>query len=421
MSAGPETAERNGAGLPQGSTAPSRWVLGLLCVALVLLTAALAVRSGTSLRYLDERHYHQLALRLCSGDGFTTASGLPTAFRPPGYPLFLAALYQAWSSPLAAKLANAVLLGLLAWILGGMVARHAPKGQFLPPILILLYPVLPYTATTLYPQTLGAVLLAGCVSLLTQPGHPWRPALLAGLLLGGVCLTIPSFLLLVPLLAVYRAATHWRKPSRALGLALILLAVPLATLSPWTLRNALRFGEFIPVSTNSGRNLYLGNSPNAGPTDGVNVEIPEADRPDPSWSEARTDRHYRDLAWKWIRHHPGKAARLYLRKVGGYFHFRNKLFTTDESSRTRDVVMAITYYPLLLAGFLRIGLWKRFPLANEERLCALLYLGNAFCAALFFPRIRFRLPFDALLIACAASLAGRWMASRLSAASPGRR
>ena len=42
----------------------------------------------------DEPAYHALAVHLLKGEGFVTESGQPTAFRTPGLPLFLCALYS---------------------------------------------------------------------------------------------------------------------------------------------------------------------------------------------------------------------------------------------------------------------------------------------------------------------------------------
>jgi hypothetical protein len=46
----------------------------------------------------------------------------------------------------------------------------------------------------------------------------------------------------------------------------------------------------------------------------------------------------------------------------------------------------------------RLALWRRRPLSRPERLLLLVYGYNVFVAALFFTRIRFRLPFDVALL-----------------------
>ena len=79
---------------------------------------------------------------------------------------------------------------------------------------------------------------------------------------------------------------------------------------------------------------------------------------------------------------------------------------TAESPLWRDLVMLVTYGFLLLLTAARLALCRRFPLDEYERLALLLYVLNGAFAAVFFTRVRFRLPFDFLLISlCALFLA----------------
>jgi len=61
--------------------------------------------------------------------------------------------------------------------------------------------------------------------------------------------------------------------------------------------------------------------------------------------------------------------------------------------------MFVTYYPLLICLLVRLLLAWRIPLSKTETLLFAIYLVSAFFHALFLPRIRFRLPYDAVLIA----------------------
>src|SRR5918911_3723757 len=70
----------------------------LLLAALFLL--AFAVRLYAAAAYgaepsADAADYHRLAAGLAAGRGYAGEGGLPTAWRPPGYPAFLACVYAA--------------------------------------------------------------------------------------------------------------------------------------------------------------------------------------------------------------------------------------------------------------------------------------------------------------------------------------
>ena len=388
-----------------------------LCAVVFIAAAGLSVFSGNMLRYPDEREYHQLALNLASGRGYVNEQAQPTASRPPGYPLLLALIYRLWERPLAAKLVNACALALTALVLSRLALAIQPGiGGMLAPALVLCYPLFTYTAGTLYPQTIGTLLFVASLFLIVRRGS-WKTAALAGALFGFLILVIPSFLLLLPVVAAYvpispsplpAPAGHFGDPQSAnrnpSGWRQTILFIVSAALviAPWTIRNFIRFNAFIPVSSNSGINLLLGNSPNTRPNSGVNVDISDYERQTAGMTEVEKDRFFKQSAVTWIRGHPGAALRLYFQKVAGYFNYRNELYTRSESSHGRDAVMFLTYYPVLAAGVLRLCLFRRFPISRPELFLAALYLGNALLSAFFFTRIRFRVPFDAILIALAA-------------------
>ena len=165
----------------------------------------------------------------------------------------------------------------------------------------------------------------------------------------------------------------------------------------WTARNAVVFGSFIPVATNAGYNLLLGNSENTV----INAETTTnicVHWPDPSLTEVEQDAHFRNEALIFIRENPGNAFKLYIQKWANYFNFRNRLVTNAESSDVRDLLVLFTYGPLLLIAIGRVFFMKHRPLSKDEILFYVIYLGSAFVMAVFFSRIRFRLPFDLLLI-----------------------
>ncbi len=396
------------------SALPSRHIVWLTCAIIFGLTALVAVRSGDDLRYLDEKSYDQLARQLIAGQGHVSDNGRPTAFRPPGYPWLLSAVYRLWPRPLAAKLVNVFFLACVAGLLAEIVGAIAPGGKSFAPLLVLLYPLFSYTASTLYPQTFGTLLFVAGIYFLVCFPDALLAAPASGLAFGALILTVPSFLLILPVVAVFVLLVQRRAPVRACGSAAGLVCCALLVVSPWTIRNAIVFHAFIPVSTNSGMNLLLGNCENAGPDSGANVDIRHYDAEAIGMNEAQADNHYQRCAKQWIMQHPGAAARLYVLKVLNYFNFRNRLAVPSEGDAGKDAVLFLSYYALLGAAVARGLMARRFPLSSTEWLCYGIYFGNAFLSAIFFTRIRFRVPFDALLIVCVAILVGQVRAAWLS-------
>jgi hypothetical protein len=161
------------------------------------------------------------------------------------------------------------------------------------------------------------------------------------------------------------------------------------------------------VATNSGENFLLGNSENTTPDGGATVDISHYRAAAEPLGEVERDRFYRRQALDWMAENPGAALSLYLRKVLNYFNYRNVLVTDSESSRLRELVLMVSYWPVLLLGIGRLLYDRWVPLNRIELLLSGLYFSNALVSALFFTRIRFRIPFDFLLIALAASFVGR--------------
>lgn len=400
------------------ATAPlpawQRWLPVALLLLQFLATSLLSIRDGDLLRYADERDYHNLAQRMNAGQGYVDNDGRPTAFRAPGYPLLLAAVYRVSNHALAAKLLNGVWLLVATLLLMQLVRARWPAARWAVPLLVLVNPLMLYSATTLYPQVFALFLFVLALWLLLHRGT-LLAALLAGAAWGYLTLSVSSFLMLLPF-TLAGALWVWSGPfAGRLARVAVFVAAFGAVMAPWIARNHEVFGAIVPVSTNGGLNLWIGNSPTTRPNSGVNTEVRFWDETR-GMDEVQTDAYYRDRAVAWIREDIPRAATLYLQKTINYFNFRNEVATAGQSSRANEIIVFLTYYPVLLLGLWRVLQWRRAPLSRLEWVFLILYVGNAFLSAIFFTRLRFRVPFDALLVVLAAGglelLRSRWAARR---------
>ncbi len=253
----------------------------------VVLLLALAVR-GTALGVAwhrlaeDPDGYWELATHLQEHGTFGYANRAgeirPTAYRPPLYPLLLAAgnlvpLSHAWVAALHLGLgASTVLLVYVAgcrwWDVGaGRIAA----------LLIALDPILLNQSTLVMTETLAAALVMGiwCSVALAhraERGAGRRVAwTVAGIGLGLAVLSRPTFLvwgaaLGVALLAApgqgaesppHEQGRGWRRRLEAVALLGLAAAV---VLMPWVLRNRSRFDRTLLTTTHGGYTLWLGNN-----------------------------------------------------------------------------------------------------------------------------------------------------------------
>jgi hypothetical protein len=386
--------------------------LGLIGILLVFAgSALLAVWSGDSLRYVDEVDYDQLAKSLVHQHEFVTYSGRITLFRPPGYAFALAAIYEVVQSPVVAKLLNCLALAASGYLLMRLSRRLFPSYAALAPYLVLFYPVFLYAASTLYPQTIGGLLFLATILLVSGAEAGPMRLVGAGILYGALCLAIPSFLYITPFLLGYLLFGR-RRPDRSSLVSCIVFGTAIAlTIAPWTIRNRIVYHAFVPVSANGGFNLVIGNSPatraNGKPT------LKEACGQVPYMpNEVEFDRALTRCAVDWITGHPEAAARLYVGKLFNYFNFRNELSTPTQATSWQDWAVFATYYPLLIVALLRLAMFRRYPCSRVEWLLYAIYFGNGVLTAVFFTRLRFRMPFDLLLVAIDSAFLARFLEAR---------
>ncbi len=208
----------------------------------------------------DAQSYNYLAQTLARGKGWGYGN---SAYRPPGYPVFLAGIYLLVGLPngvfTAARLLQAVLatatialIGVMVWQLAGrraMLIALAIGAVYVPLVLV---GVSLMTEALFVPLALIAVICA----LQARVGRRrmlW--IVLSGFCTGLAALTRGNgIVLMVPLaLVVWTARPRWSW--RAALAPLVLLLVACATVAPWTIRNAYAQHAFIPVTDELGNTI----------------------------------------------------------------------------------------------------------------------------------------------------------------------
>jgi len=179
-------------------------------------------------------------------------------FHPPLYPYFIG-VFSLLGGLAAVKVAQAVVSALLVPIVGGLGAAVFGSGAGLAAAAIAaFYPELVWFAAHFWVETVFTVLLWWGFERLFQADERASTglALVAGLLFGASILARETALYFLPVIAVWLA---WRRPGGAVRGATFLLAAVL-TVAPWTLRNWVVYGAFVPVSTAGALNLWQGNA-----------------------------------------------------------------------------------------------------------------------------------------------------------------
>ena len=391
--------------------AQDKKIVFLLCTLIFIVSGAFCLWTGNHTSWPDESVYIEIAKRLVAGYGFSDETLQSSAFRPPGYPYALSLIYIFHESVLLAKLVNVLALTATAWLLSLIVKAVVPSGRIFAPLLVLIYPIFMYTSSVLVPQMLGSFMFVLVVYWLIQDPQSKAYAVASGITLGVLILTIPSFaLVFICLTALLIIANRVARLYSAKYIALFFLATVLVV-APWVVRSSLLFDKFVFISTNSGINLLYGNSENAEFDTGV-VDISKYSNTE-GLNEAEVDSYYKKAAIGWVVNHPVDAITLYLKKAANYFNYQNKISMSSEGSFFKNALMFLSYYPLLIVVVIRCTLWRKYQFTWPELLLYILYFGNALLSAVVYTRLRYRIPFDFLLVAMVSIFIGHLRASKL--------
>jgi 4-amino-4-deoxy-L-arabinose transferase-like glycosyltransferase len=404
-----------------------RWIVAALAAGLALRLAFALVYWLDQPMTHDEREYVALARSIARGDGFVYPADEPIGGtaqrfgRAPGYPVFLAMLHVTEpvdSVPARVKTAQAVVGTIGVWLIALIAGRVAgARAAVTAAWIAALYPPLVFIPAYALSETLySTVALAAAWVLergtLTVPGSERVTVTVSGLrtvtvtLFGGVLIGIgilvrPAMLFFVPAGAIWMV---WKRNVRA---AVLFVAVALACVAPWTIRNARVYGRFVLVASEGGVTFWTGNNPLArGEGDlAANPELKRAElafrnRYPALTAEEREPLYYRE-AFGWIRSHPADWAALLLRKA---FFTVVPVGPSYTLHSTKYVLASAGAYLLLLPAALAGAWWL-----GRDRAPAALWLMAAstlFVSVVFFPQERFRIPvIDPALIVSAAGLA----------------
>ncbi len=382
-------------------------IAGAAVLVRIAAAAAYYASSGKDLTAVWANGYEMAreAGMLASGAGFSSPfpvdSG-PSAILPPGFPLLLATIFRGFGIRSAASAAVAVGLQIvmssaiciLIFLAGrhGFGEREAAAGAWiwaLCPSLAII------PGIYVWDTTLTALLAsAGFLLSLYLDDGGWRTWAWFGVLWGAAGLVNPSVLTIFGVLLLWSCWRRRRTAAPWLGRAAMAVALMLALLAPWSVRNYRVFHRVIPVRDNFGMELWIGNHMSA---DGLlhTAIHPVGSAPETEQFRRRGELGY--IAWKqeqavaFIREHPGEFLRLTRYRIASFWGGLNQdqlVFDT----------MLLTV--LGLAGLARLARHNR----GEMVRFALPLLVYPLPFYITHPDLRFRYPIEPVL-ACLAGYA----------------
>lgn len=297
------------------ASSPRRALLPILALGVVV--RAIWIAAFPPAQFSDAADYVRLAEGIAETGEYaepaTPARPKLRAFRPPGYPAFLAAFLKLFGNapwiPAVTNLLAFVGATILLYELGA--AFSGPRGGGFAALLLAIWPAHVMLTGLAHTETVSLFLYllfyAAWLRVLGGGGR-WTAVLgLAGALTAFVrpsLLPLPFLLLAVAiLLRPFRA----RHVAHAVAASLVMAAL----IAPWTLRNHRLLGGFAAISTNGGDVFYRANNPMAT---GSYVPRGEVDL----WRLAHDELGWNRVGFEkgkaWIRENPGAFLRLAVKK-----------------------------------------------------------------------------------------------------------
>ncbi len=193
----------------------------------------------------------------------TESAIVPTAYRPPLYPLVLAGISHGGQIADLMIACLHFILGMTTVLLAFRLACDAGQQRFasLAAVCVALDPILLNQSTLVMTETLATFLAALSLSTLNRWWIQPRAAsaILVGVVLSLAVLCRPVFLvyavLVLPLLCYQsRRRGDWFQP------IFVVLSVAIGV-APWAVRNQVVLGRPVTTTTHGGYTLLLGNNP----------------------------------------------------------------------------------------------------------------------------------------------------------------
>ncbi len=402
-----------------------------------------SIASGNGFRWYAREDLNQLAsfvnFDLSSVKEYDPVRGIPTSFRAPLYPTFLAIVYffsgTGFSRFFAARLAQAILLGAPLAPLTYFVSRklfpplrvgegsglRSERAARISAWIVVCYPML-----LIYPLGLGTenpffiLLLTSFFFLLCAIEKPTAfYFLLSGFFLGLTALTRSVILPFMGLAALWA----WFILKQRRGALLIALAFAL-TIAPWVIRNSLLHHKLTGIETSMGYNLYLGYHPQGN---GSFVFGPSLDLLT-ILDDAKRDKIGTQKAIEFIKAQPERFLPLAINRLGFFFGLEKRVLMYFYGNNIIGYIplpILLTISAILLLPFILISVSAALGLAYlrwkpEHILLCLLLIGYILPHVLILSEDRFHLalvPYIAILAAQVwvngfAPLRVRWYESR---------
>ncbi len=389
------------------------WLPCIVFVAILLRILAIII---TCQQPNDDWEYGEIASNIVNGHGFSRISDPGgkleiTSSHAPAYPLFLAIFYSIGSTPfifLLIKLTQ-LLLSVITIIFLYKLAKSYfdAKTGLICAFILAIYPPYIYSSLKITPSILFLSLFIISIYLFFTKKHILTN-ILAAFFFAIAVLSDPIGFTLLP---VYLLIIIFTKREPIFNQVVFFLAI-IILIAPWTIRNFFIHRRLIPVTTQFGINLWIGNNPSATGTDYYRVD----NRVDRQYiflpqtlsrrsrialdnmTEIERSDFFLSQSLNYIKDNPIAFIGLTARKTLYYWWFPPAKFSGSRDSVSYRIIYMLCYCPLLILGLIGmvLALFRR-RLAMVYILLIIILISGIYIIT-HVGLARYRLPVETLLI-----------------------
>ncbi|MCS7180324.1 MAG: glycosyltransferase family 39 protein, partial [bacterium] len=349
--------------------------------------------------------WDELGWKIASGQGYWVNNPyFPDgpkfyAWRSPGFPLFLALIYKIFGhSYFIAKIWLAVLSSLTCiflYFIGKILVEK--KIGLWSSLFCAIYPSSIFWTGYLAPETITTflVVLSVLLILITENNDNNVWFLFIGFLtFGYLCITRPTFLILIPFIFLLSLVKYKKKILKKIGVMIISISIfPLL----WGFRNLKVLNHFIITSTEGGIVFFIANNEYSlnSPSGFYHAENVEEFR---NLTEVEIDKLLYKKTFDFIKKNPFTYIRLIFDRFIRYWRFYPHTISGPGESykRIHQIISFISETPIIILGFL--GIFKTFKYFQKWMLLYLLIFIYSGVNILIRTAIRYRFPVMPFLI-----------------------
>lgn len=292
------------------------------------------------------------------------------AYRPPGYPIFIALVYlikyDCWKLVIVAQIGLYLLS--LVWLFL-LVGKYFSKKVAL--VTVAIYAAIPtiyFINNSFWTESFALFLVIASLYFYFYLDYlaGWKRFLAlatSGVLFGWLILVRPTFLIYLGVVGLL-FLINWIRQRKINKSRLIFILFVLIPILVWSIRSTIVNKSLVIISTNGGVNYFLGNNPyvlngRAAYWPSLDYRITKGIGPNNGLSESSIDQKETRLALEWVTQNPSIFAKLAINKIRYLFGVEANLYGIDISinhfpAEVLRVTQMIAY--LLLLFFSLVGL-----------------------------------------------------------------